>query len=757
MAVFRYPVLVLQAHQGLYTALLVEELDDQPISAAGSTHAKAVAQVEDYLRWFHKQHPYIEPLEFLEPRLHHQQVHIRPEYHHSGRRYPCRETLRLQVPIVQGRRASGVEVCAIPTLGVNFHYYQSDQLKETISHFVQDKLEGCSPRDLSRHLPVQSATLDEVLVPVGAKSSERTDGLSQQSPNLETVADPCSSLLKRYSQGWGRETHIAELSHWLNHEKANVILLGEPGVGKTTVLMQAIRKSERLNSQEQESSNPRTRKRFWRTSGSRLIAGMKYLGQWEQRCEHIIEELSGLGGVLCIENLLELVETGAGPGNSVARFFQTYIEQGELRLVAEATGTELQACRRLLPGFLELFQIVKVPTFNRQEALEVLDHLTAWHRQSSPVQVERGVTELIYRMFARFLPYQVFPGQATVFLRQLFEHAVQRRREKIAQADAISMFTQLTGLPEVFLKDEIPLDQVSVVQDLCRSVIGQEEAVRTAAGLVTTFKAGMNDPGRPVGSLLFCGPTGVGKTQLAKTLSQFLFGHGDQTNRLIRLDMSEYAGPDAAERFLHDLDNRPSKWIRRIRRQPFAVVLFDEIEKASPVVFDILLSVLDEGRVTDQYGRMTILRSAVIIMTSNLGGQKTGALGFGRGPGMVYEDEAEGFFRPEFLNRIDAIVAFEPLNQQTASAIVTKELTGIAAREGLVKVGVRLSWTEKLVQHMVEVGIDHRYGARPLQRALEAKVVGPLACFLLEHQGIQDRAVCIDIDEAGGIRFALRD
>ena len=756
MAVIRYPVLVLQAHQGLYTALLVEEVEDQPVCAVGPTRASAVDQIEDYLRWFHKQHPYFEPLELLDPRLHRQQVHVRPEYHQTGRRYPCRETLPLQVPIVQGHRASGVEVCAIPTLGVNFHHYQGDQLKEMISHFVQDKLKGCSPQDLSRHLPTQSATLDEVLVPVSAKPSKRIDGFSLQCPTLETVADPCYALRKRFSQGWGRETYIAELARWLNRDRA-MILLGEPGVGKTTILMQAIRKAEREDTKEQESSRPRTRNRFWRTSGSRLIAGMKYLGQWEKRCEQVIEELSGMGGVLCIENLLELVETGTGPGNSVARFFQTYLEQGELRLVAEATGTELQACRRLLPGFLELFQIAKVPTFSRQEALAVLDHLTAWHRQSTPVEVERGVTELIYRTFARFLPYQVFPGQAPAFLRQLFERAVQRKQEKITQADTIAAFTQLTGLPEVLLKDELPLDPAAVMQDLRRSVIGQEEAVRKVAGLVTAFKAGMNDPNRPIGSLLFCGPTGVGKTQLAKTLSQFLFGHGDQANRLIRLDMSEYASPDAAERFLHDPDNRPSQWLRRIRRQPFAVALFDEIEKAAPAVFDVLLSALDEGRITDQYGRVTILRSAVLIMTSNLGARSMGTLGFGRGLGMVYEDEAEGFFRPEFLNRIDAVVTFEPLSQETASAIVAKELAEIAAREGLVKAGLRLSWTERLVQYMVEVGIDHRYGARPLQRTLEAKVVGPLARFLLERPGIHDREVCMDINNDGGICFALRD
>ena len=756
MAVFRYPVLVLEAHQGLYTAMVVEEFDNETISAVATTHAKAVAQIKDYLQWFHKQHPYYEPLDFLDARLAYRQIDIRPEYHHSQRSYPCRETLQLRLPIVQGRRTSGVEVCAIPTLGISFHYYPGDPVLETVSHYIQDELKGCSPRDVSRHLSGKSVALDEVVVPVGAKLRQ-TEGFQVQCPALATVAEPCSSLRKRFWQGWGRETSIAELAHVIGDERVSVILLGESGVGKTTVLMHAVHKTERRRAGERDSSGLTRKDRFWRTSGARLIAGMKYLGQWEQRCEQVVDELSSIDGVLCVESLLELIEAGSGPDNSVAKFFQSYIEQGELRLVAEATPSELQACRRLLPGFLDLFQIVAVPAFSPKAAVEVLDHLAAWHKQDSGVDVERGVTELIYRVFARFVPYQVFPGQATVFLRDLCERAIHRSQAKVTQADVIAAFTQLTGLPEVLLKDELPLDPAFVTQELRKSVIGQEEAVRTVTGLVTTFKAGMNDPNRPIGSLLFCGPTGVGKTQLAKALSQFLFGHGQQANRLIRLDMSEYAGPEAAERFLNGPDNRPSKWIRSIRRQPFAIVLLDEIEKASSPIFDILLSVLDEGRLMDQYGRITMLRSAVIIMTSNLGARQMGAFGFGRSAGMVYEDEAQAFFRPEFFNRIDAAVTFEPLNQQTAFAIVAKELAEIAAREGLVKAALRLSWTDRLVRHMVEVGTDQRYGARPLQRVIEANIVGPLAGFLLKHPQVRNRQVCIDIDETGGICFLWKD
>ena len=527
------------------------------------------------------------------------------------------------------------------------------------------------------------------------------------------------------------------------------------GAGKTTVLVHAARKAQRGLTEDQEGDSPVKRNRFWLTSGARLIAGMKYLGQWQQRCEQVIDELSNMGGVLCIENLLELVEAGSGPGNSVATFFQPYLEQGELQLVTEATPSELQACRHHLPGFLELFQIMTLPPFPRKQAIWVLDHACVWHTQALSIDVERGVTEGIYRLFSRFLPYQAFPGQATVFLRDLFETAVQNQWHIITLEHTVSAFIQRTGLPELFVKDDLILDPQTVTDSLRKSVMGQESALHTAGALITTFKAGMNDPNKPIGSVLFCGPTGVGKTQLAKTLSAFFFGHGDQTNRLVRLDMSEYGGPDATERLLHGPDRRPSQWIQQIRRQPFSLVLFDEIEKASPQVFDVLLGVLDEGRLTDQYGRVTVLRSAIIIMTSNLGANKTGSFGFNQETEVAYEDEAQTFFRPEFFNRIDAVVNFRPLDQPTAQAIVCKELTDIAAREGLVKKQCQLTWTETLVQHMVQIGIDTRYGARPLQRTLEAELVGPLARFLLGQPAGRAQQVCIDVDKTGQVCFAL--
>jgi ATP-dependent Clp protease ATP-binding subunit ClpC len=556
-----------------------------------------------------------------------------------------------------------------------------------------------------------------------------------------------------------------------HHERTSLLLVGEPGVGKTTILAEAARTVEQLTTAERRKHGDTVPGRlYWMTSAGRLIAGMNYLGQWEERCEQVIDELARLPGVLCVENLLDLVRSGGpGPGDSLAAFLLPYLQRGELRLAGECTPGELDACRRLLPGFADLLPILHVPSFDRAAALTVLERTAARHAQNLRVNVAPDLSDRVYHLFRRFAPYQAFPSAAVGFIRELCErHARTQRGQPLTAEDGVNHFIRRTGLPGWLLRDEEPLDREQLLAALRARVIGQEEAVEAAARVITTFKAGLNDPQRPLGVLLFLGPTGVGKTELARTLAAVLFGNRSPTDspappsetrsrhlqdRLVRLDMSEYAGPDAVERLLGPPRGEPGALIRRLRQQPFCVLLLDEIEKAAPEVFDALMGVCDEGRLTDRYGRITTFRSCLIVMTSNLGSERRKAYGFGDQP-PPYADAARRFFRPKFYNRLDAVVTFDPLSPETIRAITLKELGQVERREGLERSGLSLRWSVQLVAWLCREGFDARLGARPLQRVLERRVVAPLARYLLAHPLLTGVELLIDWEETGEIRIS---
>src|SRR5207244_396309 len=248
-----------------------------------------------------------------------------------------------------------------------------------------------------------------------------------------------------------------------------------------------------------------------------------YLGQWEERCEQVIDELARVPGVLCVDRLLDLLRLGgSGPGDSLAAFLVPYLQRGELRLVGECSPAELDACRRLLPGFVDLFPILHVPPFDRTQALAVLDRLAERHAQNLRMQVAPGISDRIYHLFRRFAPYQVFPGPAEPFMRALCEGQARTRRDQpLTPEHAVAQFVRRTGLPDWLLRDEVPLDHNRLLAELRRQVIGQEAAVQTAAQLLmpaleginswapvctvlllgVTFEAGKNDYARPIAVL----------------------------------------------------------------------------------------------------------------------------------------------------------------------------------------------------------------------------------------------------------------
>ncbi len=749
MAFNRYPVLVWRDHSGFYTAALVEDLaighiDMGTLAAVAPTSGAAMGQLQEYLTWKAKEEDYFPESEVLERKLVEVVVPLRPEHKAGQRSYPADRSLRLEVECVLCKLDGDMRMLSLPRFDEWLYFFEGDRIKDLVSHQLQSRFRGYSPGQLSRYLPPRSAFLDEVVVKVPGERA-KPETRHADAPALTGIADPLDDRGMRRSVGaaWERETEAADLVERLDKEKANVIILGENGAGKTTVLVEAVNRIAK----SRPKKGPH---RFWLSSASRLVAGMKYLGQWEQRCQEVITALDAVDGTLCVENLLELLRVGGtGPGDSVAAFLAPYIQAGELRVVGEATPAELDASRRLLPGFVELFQVLKLPQLERRTALSIFERLAAQREQATRLEMEKGVPDLVYQLHRRFFPYAAMPGPAARFIVDTFDAAEGESAAGVTQRRVLERFAMRTGLPESLLRDDLPLPTEEIFRELRHEVIGQDHAVKLVSEVLATFKAGLNDPARPVAVLLFCGPTGVGKTQLARSLASYCFGSGEDEDRLVRLDMSEYAGFGAASRLVGDQAEGGSELVRRMRQQPFQVVLFDEIEKASREVFDVLLNLLDEGRLTDPYGRLTDFRTAIVIMTSNLGDQSPDPVGFGDAPPPHYSEEVLSFFRPEFGNRIDEIVIFSPLSDETMEAITRKELERISCREGLSGRRISLNWSDELVRWLAGEGYDRRYGARHLQRSIEERVVMPLARFLLEHGDISDTTLVLDLEDEG--------
>jgi len=774
---YRYPVLIWQDSANLYTARLLGDEDSYfAVAGFGETKDVALGQLKEYLNWAFENQDWRATPDCQDPKLIEFRVDIRaqynqqtgPDHNRKTRVYPSDETFPLRVACVYWQQESGTYFCALPLLNIEFYYYEPKTLRSLVTTYVQESLKGLTPQQLSYYLPPKSVELEEITIQ--AHQLKYNNEYEIEIPNLSNIADPLGERSRRrqFSKAYERDKEVQDLIRRLTRDKASVILLGESGVGKTSILAEAVTQIERrLKNESVEDYGFTTklpRHRYWLTNGARIIAGMRYLGQWEERAEYVMRELSSIDGVLCFENLLDMVKAGGDSANdSIASFFLPFIQRGEMRVIAEAASAELDACRRLLPGFADAFQIIQIPTFTREKALSVLDLVGAAQERNLSVKIAEGVTNLIYRLFTRFMPYQTFPGKTVSFLIEICERTAIEKKSvpsaiagglhEVTQESVIKQFIKQTGLPELFLRDEVSLEYEDARREFERQIIGQTEACKVSANLVTTFKAGLNDPTRPIGVFLFCGPTGVGKTEMAKAISRFFFGHGENSNeRMIRLDMSEYSTHGSAFRLLGDASGEPSDLIRKIRQQPFSVVLFDEVEKADPAVFDVLLGLFDEGRLTDRFGRVTNFRSAVVIMTSNLGADKLEAIGFGEKTLPSYEREALSFFRPEFFNRIDALVRFGSLTQEMIQEITVKELEEISKREGLKKSKINLLWTNEAVSFLAQKGFDSRYGARPLQRTIETLVVAPLSKLLLEKK-LKDKEILIDVSEEGKIVF----
>jgi ATP-dependent Clp protease ATP-binding subunit ClpC len=618
----------------------------------------------------------------------------------------------------------------------------------------------------------------------------------------------------------GRAKEIERVMEVLSRRKKNnPVLIGEPGVGKTAIvegLAQMIAKGEVADSLKDN--------RVLALDMAAVIAGTKYRGQFEERLKAIMNEIAqNKNIILFIDELHTLVGAGAAEGAiDASNMLKPALARGELQCVGASTLNEYRKYIEKDGALERRFQPIIIDPPSVEEAIEILKglrkHYEEHHKIIIPDETLASAARLSERYITdRFLPdkaidvideagararlsTQVPPPEVAELKESLeelasnkdaairdqdFEKAAELRdserelqseirrtqeaweqerkthRPIINEDDIGFIVSRWTGIPVTRLREAETERLVNMEAELHQRVIGQDEAIKAISRAIRRSRAGLKDPLRPIGSFIFSGPTGVGKTELARALAEFLFADRDA---LIRVDMSEYMEKFSVSRLI----GAPPGYVgyedsgtltKAVRRRPYSVVLLDEIEKAHPDVFNILLQVLDEGRLTDNYGRVIDFKNTVLIMTSNLGARdisKGGrSLGFhDRNEQTQYEsmrgrvkDEIERAFNPEFLNRVDDVIVFHPLSHEQIGQIVhimLKEVENRIAEEGL-----KMRMTEAALKFLIDKGYDEKFGARPLRRAIQKYIEDPLSEKILGAEFSRGDEIEVDVSQDG--------
>ena len=547
----------------------------------------------------------------------------------------------------------------------------------------------------------------------------------------------------------GRDMEIARLIEILGRRKKNnPMLIGEPGVGKSAIV-----EGLALRIASGEISPALARKQVLSLDIASVVAGTKFRGDFEKRLKSILTEAaSNPDLILFIDEFHTIIGAGGAQGSlDAANMLKPALARGEIQCIGATTMDEFTKIVEKDGALDRRFQKIVVEPAGTKESVNILMHLKPNYEAFHKVTYTDAAIEAAVRLTDRYLTDRSLPDKAIDAMDEAGSmvrlHLNKKRQADtiVTEEDIAAVVSKMTGIPLTKVAESEGNRLLNMQKKLKERIIGQDEAIDTVVRAIRRGRAGLKDPSRPIGTFLFFGPTGVGKTQLARSLAEYLF---DSEENMVRIDMSEYMEKFSVSRLI----GAPPGYVgyeeggqlsEQVRRKPYCVVLLDEIEKAHPDIFNLLLQVMDEGRLTDSNGRRVDFKNTIVIMTSNVGSRELdeygNGIGFstaGRDPGAdkknVLSKAVRKAFPPEFINRVDEQVFFNTLSREDLEEIVDIELKGLRARA--LESGYRLNVTPAAKRLVAETGYDPAYGARPLKRAVTRLIEDPVSEFILSDR-----------------------
>src|SRR5574339_432048 len=651
----------------------------------------------------------------------------------------------------------------------------------------------------------------------GAQPNPKTPLVDQLASDLTSKAEE-----KKLDPVIGRQMEIERVIQILaRRTKNNPALIGEPGVGKTAIVEGL---AQRIV--EGDVPAPLMNKRVLQLDVGSLVAGTMYRGQFEERLKRVIDELKQSGSILFIDEVHMLVGAGAA-GSSVdaANILKPALSRGELQVIGATTMDEYRKHIESDAALERRFQPIQVEEPSEEETIEILKGIRGAYEEHHHLVISDEALEAAAHLSSRYVTERFLPDKAIDLIdesssrvrmykseaakesKDLFGQLRQARQNRslaqeegngedvreweerelelseqierlrtgwdrsnspiVSAEDIAEVVSMWTGVPLMQLAEEESQRLLKMEEELRKGIIGQEDAIIAISRAVRRARAGLKDPRRPIGSFMFLGPTGVGKTELTKTLAKFMFGSEDAA---VQLDMSEFMERHTASRLV----GAPPGYIgyeeagqltEALRRRPYSIVVFDEVEKAHPEVHNMLLQIMEEGHLSDAKGRKVDFRNAIIIMTSNVGAdviKRQQSFGFTLTVDVVATEEAnyddmrkklneslKRAFRPEFINRLDAVIIFRSLNKEDIQKIVSLELDKVAER--LKEHNLVLTATPAALSALADQGYDAEFGARPLKRVIQQKVEDPLSDRVLGGEFQNGDSVLVSLNSEGEI------